>query len=60
MRPAFNFRILCCEHFGIYYRIDDESHKVTVFALEDQRRNPLDRFTSYEYAVTSLDVFDDR
>lgn len=58
MRPAFDCRVLYCEYFGIYYHIDDASRKVIVFALEDQRRNPLDRFASYEYAITSLDAPD--
>lgn len=43
-RPPFPCRVLFCEHYGIYYRVDDESRTVVVFAIEDQRRNPLNRF----------------
>ena len=43
-RPPFPCRVLYCEHLGIYYRIDEGSRKVIVIALEDQRRNPLNRF----------------
>lgn len=53
-RPPFSCRVLYCEHYGIYYRIDEQERAVIVFAIEDQRRNPLTRFESYEYEVASL------
>ena len=49
--PPLPCRVLYCGHYGIYYRVDDETKIVTVFALEDQRRNPLDRFTSLKQAL---------
>lgn len=52
-RPPFACRVLYCDRYGIYYRIDEAKHRVVVFAIEDQRRNPLTRFESYEYAVTA-------
>lgn len=53
--PPFACRVLFCENYGIYYRLNSETRTLTVFAIEDQRRNPLGRFAAYEYAVTSLD-----
>lgn len=50
-QPPFACRVLYCEHYGIYYHVDETDRAVTVFAIEDQRRNPLTRFESYEYAV---------
>jgi len=47
MRPPFECRVLFCEHYGIYYSVDDEACAVTIFAVEDQRRNPQDRFSSH-------------
>ena len=60
MRPLFACRVLYCEHYGIYYRVDEASRTVTVSAIEDQRRNPLTRFESYEYAVTTLPPCENR
>lgn len=59
-RPPFACRVLYCEHYGIYYRADETDRAVTVFAIEDQRRNPLTRFESYEYAVETLPFQDDQ
>ncbi|BAK45000.1 type II toxin-antitoxin system RelE/ParE family toxin [Eggerthella sp. YY7918] len=53
-RPPFACRVLYCENYGVYYRIDTDTRTVVVFAIEDQRRNPLGRFSSYEYEVVSL------
>lgn len=53
-QPPFACRVLYCEHYGICYRVDETDRAVTVFAIEDQRRNPLTRFESYEYAVEAL------
>ncbi len=46
MKPPFECRVLFCEHYGIYYSVDDEACAVTIFAVEDQRRNPQDRFAA--------------
>lgn len=54
-RPPFECRVLYCEHYGIYYRVNEEARTVTIFAIEDQRRNPLGRFASYEYSIMRLD-----
>lgn len=45
-RPPFPCRILYCEYYGIYYRIDESKRAVIVFAIEDQRRNPENRFSA--------------
>lgn len=55
-RPPFACRVLYCEHYGIYYRIDDASRSVLVFAIEDQRRNPEMRFSHYEYAIARIEA----
>ena len=49
--PPSPCRVLYCGHYGIYYRVDDKAKTVTVIALEDQRRNPLDRFSSLKQAL---------
>ncbi len=54
-RPDFPCRVLYCEYYGIYYRVDEAIRRVIVFAIEDQRRNPANRFTSYDYATASFD-----
>ena len=43
-RPPFACRVLYCECYGIYYRVDEEARQVVVFAIEDQRRDPAQRF----------------
>lgn len=53
-RPPFECRVLYCESYGIYYAVDDGARTVTVFALEDQRRNPQARFSALEYGVEKL------
>lgn len=47
-RPPFACRVFHCENFGIYYRVDDEERRVVVFAIVDQRRNPVERFSDFE------------
>lgn len=42
--PPFPCRVLFCEHLGIYYSVDGAKQCVSVFAIEDQRRNPTERF----------------
>lgn len=47
-RPPVSCRVLYCARYGVYYHVDDERHLITVLAIEDQRRDPLARFTVYE------------
>ena len=54
-RPPFDCRVLYCEQYGIYYRVDDDSRRVVVFAIVDQRRNPKTRFDGYEYGAVGLE-----
>ena len=57
-RPPVPCRVLYCEHYGIYYTVDDEARALYILAIEDQRRDPKNRFSSYSsyvYAVESLD-----
>ena len=53
--PDLPCRVLFCEHFGIYYRIDQEALLVRVLAIEDQRRDPATRFSRFEYGVVRLE-----
>lgn len=53
--PAFSCRVLYSGNYGIYYRVDEVSETVTVFAIEDQRRNPETRFSSYRHYLVTLD-----
>lgn len=55
-RPPFPCRVFYCEKYGIYYRVDEDARTVLVFAIEDQRRNPENRFSTYEYAITRIDM----
>lgn len=43
-RPPAPCRVAFCGRYGIYYHVDDESHTVTVLAIEDERRDPKTRF----------------
>lgn len=42
--PPFECRVVYCENLGIYYKIDEETHRVLVVAIVDQRSNPRSRF----------------
>ena len=53
-RPPFECRVLYCEHYGVYYRVDVKSHTLTLFAIVDQRRNPMARFEELEYSIENL------
>ncbi len=44
MRLPFEVRVAYAGRYGVYYTVDEEEHQVIVFAIEDQRRNPLNRF----------------
>lgn len=54
-RPPFSCRVLFCEHYGIYYLVDESELTIHIVAIEDQRRDPLNRFSSFVYAVESFD-----
>lgn len=54
-RPPFPCRVLYCGCYGIYYRVYEESFRVVVFAIVDQRRDPLSRFAGFEYGAGRLD-----
>ena len=43
-RPPVECRVLYCEHYGIYYHVDEGRRLVTVLAIEDERMDPLGRF----------------
>ncbi len=53
-KPPFPCRVLYCEQFGIYYTVDEANAAVTVFTIEDQRRNPAGRFGSIKYGLVEL------
>lgn len=59
VRPPFPCRVLYCEQYGIYYKLDDESKTVLVFAIEDQRRNPARRFDTFEYGIVGIEPAED-
>lgn len=42
--PPFQARVTYAGRYGIYYTVDEDAKVVTVFAIEDQRSNPLNRF----------------
>ncbi len=58
-RPDFTCRVFYCEHYGIYYRVDEKLHRIIVFAIEDQRRDPKNRFSRFDYEVSPLDLQDE-
>lgn len=43
-RPPFPMRVAYAGNYGIYYVIEEDSRRVAVLFIEDQRRNPLSRF----------------
>lgn len=51
--PPFECRVMFCEHLGIYYRAHEEEQRVVVFAIEDQRRNPTERFEYHAIGLNS-------
>lgn len=42
--PPIPCRVFFCGHYGVYYNVDHESQTINVLAIEDERRNPLNRF----------------
>lgn len=43
-RPPVPCRVFYCGHVGVYYHVNDPDRIITVFAMVNQRRNPLGRF----------------
>lgn len=54
-RPPFPCRVLFSGYYGIYYQVDDDAERVVVFAIVDQRRDPANRFTGFEYGFETLE-----
>ncbi len=42
-RPPIACRVFFCGKYGVYYHINESERLITVLAIEDQRRNPLNR-----------------
>ena len=40
-----NLLVAYAAHFGIYYIVNEEDRRVLVLSIEDQRRDPLTRFS---------------
>lgn len=47
--------VLSCERYGIYYRVQESDLRITVFAIVDQRRNPIERFDQFDYGIVSVE-----
>ena len=43
-RPPFSMRMVFAGRYGIYYVVDEAEKQVYVLFIEDQRRDPLNRF----------------
>lgn len=44
-KPPVECRVVYAGHYGIYYTSDPSPSPVVVFSIEDQRRNPEQRFS---------------
>lgn len=53
-KPPVKCRVSYYENYGIYYEINETSGNLTILSIEDQRHNPLNCFSRYEYAVEPL------
>ena len=53
-RSPFDCGVLYCEQYGIYYRVNDSSRRVVVFAIVNRCRNPKTRFDGNEYDAVGL------
>lgn len=53
--PPFECRVMHCERHAIYHVVHDDDGKVIVFAIEDNRRNPMALFRDVNYAFIELD-----
>lgn len=45
-RPDVDVMVAYAGHFGIYYEVLEESKIVAVYYIEDQRRDPMNRFNN--------------
>lgn len=43
-RPPFSMRMVFAGRYGIFYVVDEAEKQVDVLLIEDQRRDPLNRF----------------
>ena len=43
--PDVATRIFYCGHYGVYYTVDEIEQTVTVLSVEDERMDPLGRFS---------------
>ncbi len=48
-RTPFEMRVAFAGRYGIYYTIVESEHEVRVLFIEDQRRDPLNRFFGIYY-----------
>ncbi len=53
-QPPVKCRVLFCGNYGIYYEVNENALTVTILAIEDQRRDPLNRFSRYDYAIEAV------
>ena len=44
MRLPFEVRAAYAGRYGVHYTVDESEQTVIVFAIKDQRKNPLNRF----------------
>ncbi len=44
-RPPIDCRVFFCARYGVYYHIDEEKLIITILAIENLRRNPMNRFS---------------
>lgn len=47
-RPPFDLFVTLAGHYSIYYEVSEDTRTVSVAYLEDQRRNPANRFTGIQ------------
>lgn len=46
--PSEPLRVIYAGHHALYYKVADETKVVTIVYIEDQRRDPANRFTDIE------------
>ena len=44
-KPPFDARAVYAGRFGIYYRVLEDAAQAHVYYIEDQRRDPMERFS---------------
>lgn len=47
-RPPFVMRVVYAGRYGIYYEVIENRKEVDILFIEDQRRNPNERFSDIE------------